>query len=63
MYQLTQIHFQGVQTTISNDECVGVISGKLYSELASAINQPVNISYVTLTMNTDGIPVFHSSGH
>ena len=57
MYPLIELHL----SQAANNEYSDVICGDLYKDLSS--RGIFDGKYVTMTMNTDGIPVFHSSGY
>ena len=47
--------------TQSSDEYCDIIDGQLYKDLFSS--DDLNENFLTFTINTDGIPVFHSSNY
>ena len=60
---LQQTHSCKPPTTTPNDLYCDITSGNLYKELTNTIKPLVaECNFVTLSLNTDGIPVFRSSG-
>ena len=56
---------EGIESHAVSQECyTDICDGHLYKELASSgILGDLSRRYVSLTFNTDGIPVFRSSGY
>ncbi|XP_065900912.1 uncharacterized protein [Dysidea avara] len=62
-YSLIEDTFHKALDHISMDKYTDITSGDLYKNLVSSNTAKGIKNYITLSLNTDGIPVFHSSGY